>query len=190
MKRARRFILPTAAVMLVALAVVGCGSSSSTSSPSNASANASATSASGRRAAIEACLKKQGINLPQRPPGAPRRGGRGLFGGGGAGGPNNPNAQKIRQALQKCGINFPFRGRRFNSPAYRAAINKFVACVRRNGFNLPAPNLSGSGPVFDPSKVNRNDPKFVAAAKKCSSVLPRRGFGPPGGTYGGGSGTA
>jgi len=46
--------------------------------------------------------------------------------------------------------------------------------MRKNGYNLPAPNLSGNGPVFNPAQVNRNDPKFVAAAQKCRSLLPTR----------------
>ncbi len=46
---------------------------------------------------------------------------------------------------------------------------------------MPAPNLSGSGPVFDASKVNRNDPKFQKAAQKCQSLLRfgRGTTGPP-----------
>ena|SRR5947209_6173730 len=117
-----------------------------------------------------------GLNLPQRPLGR-GRGGPGLFGGGGGGGRfQNP---QFRAALRKCGINPP-AGRRFNGSMYRQTITKFAACVRQNGYNLPAPNFSGKGPVFDPSKVNRNDPKFMAAARKCQGLLRfRRPDAPP-----------
>jgi hypothetical protein len=52
-----------------------------------------------------------------------------------------------------------------------------------NGYKLPKPNLSGTGPVFDPRTVNRTDPKFIAAAQKCQALIPRpAGAGaPPGG---------
>lgn len=136
---------------------------------------------------MAACLKKQGLSLPQRPSGAPPGGGGGGLFGGGGGGANNPNRAKIQAALAKCGLSFGNR-RRFNAsnPAYKAALTKFVACVRQNGYNLPNPNTSGNGPVFDPTKVNRNDPKFLAAATKCQSLLPF-GRGRPGAGAGQGS---
>jgi hypothetical protein len=54
--------------------------------------------------------------------------------------------------------------------------------VRRNGFALPAPNTSGRGPVFDPTKVNQRDPAFVKASAKCQQLLGAPGGGPPPGT--------
>jgi hypothetical protein len=58
--------------------------------------------------------------------------------------------------------------------------------MKTNGYKLPQPNLSGNGPVFDSRKVNRSDPKFVAAAQKCQALIPRPpgGGGPPGGPGG------
>jgi hypothetical protein len=46
-----------------------------------------------------------------------------------------------------------------------------VACVRRNGFALPNPNLSGNGPVFSSSQVSPTNPKFLAASRPCASLL-------------------
>jgi len=43
--------------------------------------------------------------------------------------------------------------------------------VRENGYEPPEPNLSGEGPIFDPSAVNQEDPKFMAASEKCKSQL-------------------
>lgn len=55
--------------------------------------------------------------------------------------------------------------------------------MRKNGYDLPKPNTSGKGPVFDSSKINRNDPKFKAAVAKCQSDLRAlRPQGAPGGT--------
>jgi hypothetical protein len=169
------------AAAAVSVALAACGSSS----PSSTTASNGQPGA--RRAAIAACLKKQGITPPAGPrggrPGGPPGGagapvpGAGLFGGPnrGAGG-----GSRFRAALQKCGIRaFGRRGGRggiAGTPAGRAALTRFSACMKQNGYALPAPNLSGSGPVFDPRKVNRRDPKFLAAAAKCQGLIPR----PPG----------
>jgi hypothetical protein len=58
-----------------------------------------------------------------------------------------------------------------NNPQLQQSIQAFVSCVRKDGYNMPSPNLSGNGPVFDPAKVNRSDPKFVSASQKCQSLL-------------------
>jgi hypothetical protein len=50
------------------------------------------------------------------------------------------------------------------------------------GAELPEPNVSGEGPVFKESDVDREDPKFEAANEKCQPLL--------GGPGGGGSGDA
>jgi hypothetical protein len=187
---------------VVLLAVAGCGSSSSGSG----STQASATTGPGgtNRQAIADCLKKQGIDVPQRPSGAPPQGGGPgaggpsagggfLFGGGPQGGGNGSGGRdfsKIRAALQKCGINPQQGQRRFNpqnSAQFRQALTKFVSCVRKNGYDLPDPNMSGNGPVFDSSKVDRNDPKFKSATGKCAGKLQAlrpQGGGPPPGSAG------
>jgi hypothetical protein len=177
--------------MVVALAlgglIAGCGSASSSSNTTTSRTTASAAGApnASRRAALAACLKQHGVTLPARPPGAgaaPGSGGsngtgttprRGFFGGGG-GFANNP---KLRAAFQACGARFGFGGgQRFRLS--RAAITRYVTCVRQHGYNLPDPNFSGKGPVF-PSNI-RTNAKFQAASRPCQSLLtPRR---PRGGT--------
>jgi hypothetical protein len=158
-----RFVLLCAAV----LALAGCGSSSSGTS--------SAPTATSPQQ-IAACLKKQGVNPPQqrRGPGPGGAGGGFLFGGGPQGATRSGDFSKMRAALKKCGIN-PGQGQRRirvqSSPQFKQALTKFVTCVRKNGYDMPDPNLSGNGPVFDSSKVNRNDPKFKKAATKCQSDL-------------------
>ena len=47
-----------------------------------------------------------------------------------------------------------------------------------NGVEMPEPNFSGEGPVFDESEVNRESAKFKQASAKCESLL--------GGSRGGG----
>jgi len=87
--------------------------------------------------------------------------------------------QRLQAAFRRCGGgNFRGGGRRFNpanNPQFRVQLTRFVACVRQHGYNLPAPNTSGRGPVFDTSRVNRRDPKFIRASQACQSLLtPRR----------------
>ncbi len=176
------------AALVLSATLAACGSSSSSSSTAASGPN------SARRAEIAACLKKQGITPPAgaqgnrftRPPGGAAPGGGGLFGGGPAGAQGGPNGGRFRAALQKCGIRFigRRRGSIASTPAGRAALKRFAACMKKNGYKLPAPNLSGKGPVFDASKVNRSDPKFVAAGTKCQGLIPRPSGPPPGGAGG------
>ncbi len=60
--------------------------------------------------------------------------------------------------------------------------------MRRHGYNLPPPNTTGTGPVFDATKVNRNDPKLLTVARACQALIPRRGGGGAGAGTGGGAG--
>jgi len=61
--------------------------------------------------------------------------------------------------------------RRFGSPAFRAALTAFAACMRSNGVKLSAPDTSGTGPVFSTKGVNTASAAFKAASAKCQSVL-------------------
>lgn len=180
-------ILCTVATIVLVVAA-GCGgspSSTSSSSSSHSSAPARASVSSSRRAALSACLKKQGVTPPRRRPGAGRFGPGLPFGGA-----RRFNDPKLRAALEKCGVR-PGAGRRFrrSNPAFRRSLQRFAACVRKNGYDLPAPNTSGHGPIFNTRGINTNDPKFKAAVAKCRSVL--RGPGAAGGrgARGGGGST-
>ncbi len=168
-------------IVLAASALTACGSSSPGATTSTGTTSTSTTGAgfAQQRAAIQACLQKAGITLPSGPAGSatttprtrttPRIGG--LVGGSGSSSFANP---KVRAALQKCGITLaqrPAGTPQVSNPAYRKAVNNYVACVHKNGYNLPKPNFSGKGPVFNSSQVNRNDPKFKTASAKCQQLL-------------------
>jgi hypothetical protein len=185
-RRTVRALTCTAILATAGLTLAACGGSSGSST-------AASPQRPRTRAALTACLKKQGVTVPQRsagnrPPGGGRGGGGlGLGPGGppgaagGAGSGSNADRAKRQAAFRKCGINFRGGAGQFrNSPAARQAYVKFAACVRKNGYNLPAPNTSGNGPVFNRSQVNQNNPKFIAASRKCQNLLPRRPNPAPG----------
>jgi hypothetical protein len=196
-----------ASVLLAAFGLTACGGSSSSSattssSTTSASARAGAPNA-GRFTALRECLKKNGITLPQRTPGARRpQGGRvgGLLGGGGGAGgaqlPKGVTRAQLQAAMRKCGGNGAFAGGRANNPAFKQSLAKFASCMRENGVKLPAPNTAG-GPVFNTKGLNTHSKAFVAAEGKCESLLQgsfRRGGagggaapGAAGGTPGGGA---
>jgi hypothetical protein len=185
--RARRrpwgYLAGLAAVAVaVTLAACGGGSSSTASSATNSANTATPGNGqrSGRFAALRACLQKEGINLPSTRSGRPPQpGGGGLpgFGGGGLKAPAGVSQSKFQEALKKCGAGrFPGGGRRFSSAAGRAALTKFAQCMRENGVNLPAPNTSGNGPVFNSKGLNPSSSAFKSALTKCRGDL-RGAFG-------------
>ena len=197
-RRSRRAATPALMLALLAgLTLAACGSSSS-SSPTSGTARAASTSPAGgsrsaRFTAIRECLKKQGIELPQRKPG---QGGGGFFGGGGNPGtgpqlPSGVTRARFEAALKQCGggVRRGGFGVRTSSPAFKAALASLAKCMAQDGVNLPAPNTSGTGPVFDTSKINVNSAQFKAAYAKCASLVhfarPGRG---PGGAPGSGPG--
>jgi hypothetical protein len=131
----------------------------------------------GRFKAIRECLQKNGIKLPKRNLGQHSPGGPGGLGGfqGGATGPQLPSGVTRAQyeaALKKCGGGaFPGRGRRFQSPAFKQALDKFASCMRENGVKVPEPNTSGNGPIFSTKGIDTTSRKFKTAEAKCSSDL-------------------
>lgn len=173
-KRPRMLAL-IGAVMLVgaALALAACGGSGG-SSTKNAAATTTAGSGKDRRAALRECLEKQGVKLPSAPSGGqpgsgpPAGGGQPPVGGGGftPGGADS----KTQEAFKKCGGG-SFGGRPRNSAAFKATLTKFAACMRENGVNLPAPNTSGKGPVFDTKGIDTSSTAFKSAQSKCRSAL-------------------
>jgi hypothetical protein len=203
--RTLRLVILATTIVATALVLAACGSSSNTSSASSSgssSASAGAGGAAANRSKLVACLKAHGVTLPARPAGSRPRpnggegggsgGGGGFFfgggGGGGGGGAGRPgagrfNTPKFRAAIQACGGN-RFPQRRFTPN--KAEVTKFVACVKKHGFNLPTPNFSGKGAIF-PAAVARNK-KFQTAARTCASDL--RPPGEPTQSGGGGSGAS
>lgn len=182
-RRTRR----AAAALLILLAALGLAACGGSSNGSSGTTSASATTTNGKRgqfaaraSALRACLQKEGITLPKRAAGqAPR----GPFGYG-SGGPEllkGVTRAKFQAALKKCGGRV-FAGRgRFDSAQGRQRFAKFAECMRKNGVNLPAPNTSGNGPIFNTKAINTNSTAFKTADAKCMKELrPRGGAAGPG----------
>ncbi len=160
----------------------GAGSSSKGSSPGKTSSLGS------RFDAFRECLKRQGITLPQRVPrkpgqGKPPAGSAVPFGFAGPKLPKGLSRSQYEAALKKCGGG-NFRRRpgalgRLRNPAFSKSLTKFAECMRKAGVNVPNPNTSGSGPVFDTKGINTSSASFQKAEQKCAPLLR---VGRPGGT--------
>lgn len=122
--------------------------------------------------------------------------GGGRAGGGAGGGMSTADREKLQAALKTCGVTAPSGGTGqrqgrpdVSSAAYRKSIEAYVACVEKNGFDLPKPDFSGDGPIFDPDEVDQDDATFKKASAACQSTL-RQGRGAGGsGSSGGASGS-
>ncbi len=182
----------TAALVLVlaSLALAACGgSSSNSSSTANASATKPTSGAAGafagRFSAFRECLQKNGVVLPKHTRGQrPAPGAGGLLGGPQL--PKGVTPAQYEAAVKKCGgfphLVGPGGGPRFNSPALKQSLAKFAACMREHGVNVPEPNTSGSGPVFNDKGLDTTGPTFQAAQAKCRADLLGGFRAHPGGT--------
>jgi hypothetical protein len=183
-------------MVVIAALLVGCGGSGGGSSTEESSAASPGQAGEpGGFAEISeetrSCLKEKGVELPEPGQGGPPGGS--FEGGPPAGGPPSggppqgfgKGGAKMKKALEECGAELP-QGKPEGGPpssgAFRKSIKEYAACMSENGYELPEPDLSGEGPVFKESEVDREDPKFEAANEKCQSLL--------GGPGGGGSAEA
>jgi hypothetical protein len=176
-----RSMVILAASAVVALTLAACGGGSGSSNASSGTSTTASDGSGGFQLTDEqrSCIEGKGVTVPQGG-GQPPAGGQPPSGGSppSGGAPGGQDFQKLQQAMQDCGVNLPSRpqgGGNFDPSQMGKQISQYVACVRKNGYDLPDPNTSGSGPVFDSSQVNRNDPKFKAASAKCQNLLPQGG---------------
>ncbi|HWX74755.1 MAG TPA: hypothetical protein VNZ05_05575 [Solirubrobacteraceae bacterium] len=166
------------ALALAVLALGACGGSSKSSS-SSAGAGASTPrsgastapgaggTAANRTYSLRECLERNGIKVPGN-------GSGGLLGPGGQL-PAGVSAAQLRAALRKCGIgplNIPapkiqlknLNKIALNSPAVKAALARYGACLREHGAPLPPPTAGSS---FSLAGVNTHSPQFRAAVAAC-----------------------
>jgi hypothetical protein len=121
-----RVVATFAGLALAASGVAACGSGSGSTS-TGSSASASQQQGGQRSGAfndpkVQACLKKQGVTVPnfRRGGNGPPNGGNGQPPSGSSGQRRNRDPaqfQKLRQALQKCGVTLPDRGQNAPPPS-------------------------------------------------------------------------
>jgi hypothetical protein len=205
--------LSVAVLVLVGVLVLGaCGGGASSAAGKVASLAGGATpTTSGAKVtqaqyqsamlAYAACMRKNGVNMPD-----PQfdSSGRATFGGdrpGSTGGQSlrsNPNFDRARTACRS--IRQSVQSFFALTPAQQAVQQKallaFAACMRSKGVNFPDPQFDANGrPQFGGSTGRnafdklRNDPKYQAASGTCRTQAGvtgglGRGFG--GGGFGGG----
>lgn len=218
MIRKTKTVAMAVVVLAVAgLVLAACGSSSKNATSSNASAtvtnsggsNSTGTGSSngstpgatgttgapnsGHFSALRECLAKNGITLPTPKSGQggkPGQGGR-PYGAGGFQLPKGVSKAQYEAAFKKCGGSaFPRSGGSFrSSPQFKQALVKFASCMRSNGVNVPEPNTSGKGPVFNTKGLDTSSSKFKTAESKCRSELGGAFNGGGNGPGGGAGGT-
>jgi hypothetical protein len=190
--------LAVLALVLACLGLAACGGSSKSSTArTSAAAATSSNGGSGgqgtggpntkRFSALRECLQKNGVALPKRTPGQ-----RGAPGSGGAfrrgAGPRLPKGftqAQLRAALKKCGGSTFLRSRSGVGPGGTRRFAQFSACMRKNGVNLPTPNTSGKGPIFNTKGIDTKSAAFRAADAKCARELAPNGGTGAGGPRGG-----
>jgi len=175
----RRAVSAAFIAVILALVLSACGGSSSGNTTS-IKASAAATTPGrapgafgGRVDKLRECLQKNGIPVPQHSNGAAGIGG--LLGGLRSV-PKGVSRAEYEAVLKKCGGLPVLRGGtrgfgRVQSPQFKAGLANFEACMRTNGINLPPPNTSGKGPIFNTKGVDTTSAQFRAATSKCASQL-------------------
>lgn len=130
--------------ILASLALAACGSSSSASNTSGVSSSSSAVSTATTRAAGSASSATAAATTAK----------------GTAKGFTGARGRRLGRPVN-----------RLNSAAFKHTLAKFATCLRENGVNIPAPNTSGKGPIFNTRGLNVASPKFKAAELKCASII-------------------
>lgn len=172
-------------LLAAALTFAACGSSDGGGSSTAATTgDATAVRTGGEEAGrLRACLSEHGVDLPERPrrvegaappDGPPPRGARMAPLGADL---SETDRERLETALEDCGGR-PFTAARRAPAIDDAALGRYVACVRSNGYDLPDPDTSGDGPVFDADEVDRDDPAFVRASRACERLLAARATPP------------
>jgi hypothetical protein len=54
---------------------------------------------------------------------------------------------------------------------FQDTLLAYAQCMRKNGYDMPDPNVSGKGGPFDLGNIDQDDPKYKAAHAKCKSLL-------------------
>jgi hypothetical protein len=151
-------------------ATPGASTTGASTTPARAGSGASVAGAvQARVTAMRQCLQQHGVTPPQTRAGA----GGGILG---AKPPKGMTRAQYLELVRKCGSSTGGPAavgakRRFSSPRFRQALASFAACLRQNGVNVPPPNTSGKGPIFNIKGINTASPQFRQARQRCRATL-------------------
>jgi hypothetical protein len=183
----RRFVLALVPLVAVLAAVAsGCGggsSSSSAATPATTTTSTTGTQTAADKALFTyaACMRGKGVNIPD-----PVRGANGRYAF-----PRIPatvtSAAGVRAKARACAAKLPqqtFRRGGAQSPAQRAAFEKFSACMRENGVTLGEPGGQGRPPAGQGQGAPNGQGRVVPIVPG-QGLRPGQGRGPsgPGGFF-------
>jgi hypothetical protein len=145
-----------------------------------------------------ACMRDNGVDIEDPTVDAD---GNLQFGGlRGAAGTEDIDRDAMRQAMDTCrnlieGLAIGPGGGDFDPTELQDTMLEYAACMRDNGFDMPDPDFSSSGPSADGTgegrggpfgSIDHSDPDFQVAQQACQDILSGFGRGAIGGGPGGG----
>jgi len=104
-------------------------------------------------AALRACMRRQGMTTPKS-----------------SGTSQAAYEAALRRCIPALKINLP-SATKPSSETKTKSLAKFVACMRSNGVNLPAPKSTSGGPVLNTEGVDTTSAQFKQALAKCKGDL-------------------
>ena len=173
-RSARLLALLAVAVASVAGVTTAC-SSSSTSSPAHAAGHAARSASSSL--AFSACMRSHGVhNFPD--PSAGSNGQQVTIQQGSGIDPNSPAFQAAQRSCQSLLPAGKTAGGGSVSPAERARILRYAACIRTHGVpNYPDPTFNGNAIDFGNLSGFADLPQYQSALRACASLNPMNGHG-------------
>jgi len=172
-RHARLLALLAVAVAAVAGVTTAC-SSSSTSSPAHAAGHAARSASSSL--AFSACMRSHGVhNFPD--PSAGSNGQQVTIQQGSGIDPNSPAFQAAQRSCQSLLPAGKTAGGGSVSPAERARILRYAACIRTHGVpNYPDPTFNGNAIDFGNLSGFADLPQYQSALRACASLNPMHGY--------------
>jgi hypothetical protein len=180
------------AIAAVALALAGCGGDDAATGGAVASVADGSTAAAGDTAsttdtsdsaasredsmlAFARCMRENGVDVPDPKPGEPMR--------IGDKGTNRATMDKAQKACQKHLRGAGKQPSAAELAEFKEAGLKFARCMRKNGVDLPDPEVDGGGIRIGGTGLDPSDPTFKKAQKACEGIM--RNLKPGGAKAGG-----
>jgi len=155
-------------VLVGGLSMVGCGTlEQSTNNVPNAIVHTEPTAIT----SLADCLKRIGVPLDESASGHGNSTSiGGVLGQGGIRVPHSVTSRAFEEALARCGQgDIQVAGTPIKNLAFRKRLTELARCLRDSGFDIPEPNISGKGEVFDTSRVDISSPRWKTSLRRCRS---------------------